>query len=75
MEEQEVVRFIAGLKKKHGNSFAVHIRYLTASGKVRWRSGQFLQLTEDNVLILRNEEKGGDGKYPLSRIREIGKAP
>ncbi len=73
MNEQEILRCVAGLKKKHGDSFSLAIKYLTNSGKIRKRSGLFVQLT-DNVLTLRNKEKGGEGKYLLERIKNVAKS-
>ena len=61
-------------KKKHGNSFSLQLKYLTNSGKVRKRAGQYISLTEDGVLVLKNEGKGGEGKYHLEKIKEIAKS-
>ncbi|MEW6426605.1 MAG: hypothetical protein AB1568_01080 [Thermodesulfobacteriota bacterium] len=72
MLPSEIERIIHGLAKKHGSGFELRARYLTESGKLRYRQGVFRQLTGD-LLILENAEKGATVRLWLDRIVELRK--
>lgn len=73
MEKNEVSRFLWGLIKKHGKDFTVALRYKTATNKIKKRHGRFIDLVNDEELILFSEDKGKQGRYQLARIVEIKK--
>jgi len=72
MEQDEVVRFLKGQIKKHGKNFSVTLRYQTASGKIKKRYGDFVDLKEEE-LVLHNRDKGREGRYEVERILKISK--
>ena len=49
---EEIVRFIHGLQKKHGDDFEIVVKYESETGKTRRRHGRFLGLQEDRRLGL-----------------------
>ncbi len=73
MDRDEVLRFLKGQIKKHGDDFEVSIKYKTDSGKKRKRQGRFVELSGGDMLILFNAAKGTNGSYEVGRISEIKK--
>lgn len=74
MDSSEVLRFIKGVIKKHGNDFSFNIKYLTANNKIKKRHGDFIDLVDDRELILINREKGKEkNHFEIARIFEIEK--
>ena len=73
MSRDEILRTLKGLIKKHDTSFAVRLRYMTATGKVKKRHGEFVALHDDQELVLFNSDKVTEGRYQLDRIVEIKK--
>jgi len=71
MEKEEIVRFIQGLQKKHGNEFSLKIKYLTNAGKTGKRHGRFVGVEGDKELVLLNQNKGTTGRYLIERVFEI----
>lgn len=71
MEPTEVLRFIKGLAKKHGNDFSLNLKYLTTNDKIKKRHGAFVALIDDRELLLLNREKGGENRFEIARILEI----
>lgn len=71
MESSEVLRLIKGLIKKHGQSFALNLKYLTANDKIKKRHGEFVALIDDHELVLINRDKGSENRYAIDRILEI----
>ncbi len=73
MDNQEIIRFIHGLQKKHDKNFSVALKYKTSTGKVRKRYGEYVDLLGEHELILFNRDKGKEGRYPLENIIDIKK--
>ena len=74
MDSTEILRFIKGLIKKHGNDFALNLKYLTANDKIKKRHGEFVDLVDDRELVLVNRDKGNEkNHFEISRILEIEK--
>lgn len=73
MEPDEILRFLAGMRKKHGDNFALSLKYETETGKVRKRSGVFQELIDDKTLVLHNRKKKSIGRYSIDLIRNIEK--
>ena len=74
MESTEIIRFIKGLIKKHGNDFALTLKYLTANDKIKKRHGDFADLVDDRELVLINRDKGDQkNHFEISRILNIEK--
>lgn len=71
MEATEVLRLIKGLVKKHGQDFALNLKYLTANDKIKKRHGAFVALVDDQELVLINRDKGSENRYAIDRILEI----
>jgi hypothetical protein len=71
MEPTEVLRFIKGLVKKHGADFSLDLKYLTANDKIKKRHGEFVALVNDLELVLRNRDKGSEGRYEIARIVDV----
>ena len=74
MDSTEILRFIKGLVKKHGNDFALNLKYMTANDKIKKRHGEFVDLVDDRELVLVNRDKGNEkNHFEISRILEIEK--
>ena len=74
MDSTEILRFIKGLIKKHGNDFALNLKYLTANDKIKKRHGEFVDLVDDRELVLVNRDKGNEkNHFDISRILDIEK--
>ena len=74
METTEVLKFIKGLLKKHGNDFSLNCKYLTANDKIKKRHGEFVALVDDRELVLLNRDKGNEkNRLEISRILAIDK--
>ena len=74
MDSTEILRFIKGLVKKHGNDFALNLKYMTANDKIKKRHGEFVELVDDRELVLVNRDKGNEkNHFEISRILEIEK--
>jgi hypothetical protein len=71
MEQTEIIRFIKGLAKKHGTAFSLDLKYLTANDKLKKRHGEFVDLINDQELVLFNREKGSEGRFEIARIVDI----
>lgn len=74
MDATETLRFIKGLVKKHGSDFALNFKYLTANDKIKRRHGDFVDLVDDQELVLVNRAKGNEKSHiEISRILDIEK--
>lgn len=73
MENDDVLNVLSGLIKKHGNDFAVNLKYRTANGKLKKRYGNFVELIDQNELILFNPDKERKGVYLVDFIDQITK--
>ena len=74
MDSTEILRFIKGLVKKHGNDVALNLKYMTANDKIKKRHGEFVDLVDDRELVLVNRDKGNEkNHFEISRILEIEK--
>ena len=74
MDSTEILRFIKGLVKKHGNDFALNLKYMTANDKIKKRHGEFVDLVDDRELVLVNRDKGNEkNHFDISRILDIEK--
>jgi len=74
MESTEILRFIKGLIKKHGNDFSLTIKYLTTNDKIKKRHGEFVALVDDHELVLLNRDKGNEkNHFEVARIFDVDK--
>ncbi len=73
MEPEEIIRFLKGQQKKHGNDFGVQLKYRTMTGKVKKRHGNFVELRNDWELVLYNPDKKTEGRYLIENIVEVKK--
>ena len=73
MDKEDVLRSLRGLQKKHGESFAIKLKYRTTNGKLKKRHGDFVELIGEEELILFNPDKGKNGRYLLDYVEHISK--
>lgn len=73
MTQEDLLRFLRGLEKKHGRDVEVVLKYRTNSGKVRKRMGRLIGLRGEDEVGLHNSAKGATTWYELERVDDAWK--
>lgn len=74
---EEMIRFVAGLAKKHGPDFEIVVKYQNDAGKVRRQHGRFVGWRPNpdvpEAIGLHNADKGRETWFALDQIVDVWK--